>query len=116
MGERFQSLTSYLSGGEETVIITDHNVRAIYGHEFPSCPVIEMGTGEGAKTLDTVRKIYERLMDLEADRSWFVLGIGGCPLSQVCPVHVDSKLRESASAREVLEVAAPGILLNGEAR
>jgi len=77
VGERFQSLTSYLSGGEGTVIITDPNVRAIYGHEFPPCPVIEIGTGEGAKTLDTVREIYERLMDLEADRSWFVVGIGG---------------------------------------
>jgi 3-dehydroquinate synthase len=76
VGERLRSLTRYLPA-ERSVIITDPNVRAIYGDRFPSCPVIEMGTGEGAKTLHTVREIYERLMDLEADRSWFVVGIGG---------------------------------------
>ena len=76
VGERFRGLTRYLPPGK-AAIITDPNVRAIYGHRFPPCPVIEMGTGEGAKTLDTVREIYERLMDLEADRSWFVVGIGG---------------------------------------
>lgn len=76
VGERLGSLTRHLPP-DKTVIITDPNVRAIYGRRFPPCPVIEMGTGEGAKTLDTVRGIYERLMDLEADRSWFVVGIGG---------------------------------------
>jgi 3-dehydroquinate synthase len=76
VGERIERLTRYLTV-ERTAIITDPNVAGIYGHQFPSCPVIEMGTGEGAKTLDTVREIYERLMDLEADRSWFVVGVGG---------------------------------------
>ncbi len=76
VGEPLRSLARYLPT-EKTVIVTDPHVRAIYGHRFPPGPVLEMGTGEAAKTLETVREIYERLMNLEADRSWFVVGIGG---------------------------------------
>ena len=39
--------------------------------------MIEIGTGEVIKNLDTVRKICQRLMDMEADRSSFIVGIGG---------------------------------------
>jgi 3-dehydroquinate synthase len=92
VGERLQSLTRYLPV-EKTVIITDPNVKRIYRHRFPPCPVIEMGTGEGAKTLDTVREIYERLMDLEADRSWFVVGIGGGVVCDVAGFAASTYMR-----------------------
>lgn len=92
IGERLRSLTRYLPA-EKTVIITDPIVRALYGHRFPPCPVIEMGTGEGAKTLDTVREIYERLMDLEADRSWFVVGIGGGVVCDVAGFAASTYMR-----------------------
>jgi 3-dehydroquinate synthase len=39
--------------------------------------VITIGTGESVKTLDTVRDIFAALVDLEAQRSTFILGIGG---------------------------------------
>ena len=44
---------------------------------FPDCPVIEIGQGEKIKTLDTVRDIFDRLVALEADRSFMIVGIGG---------------------------------------
>lgn len=59
------------------MIITDSNVRDIYQKDFPPGDVIEIGIGEKIKNLDTVRSIYGRLMDLETDRSTFILGIGG---------------------------------------
>jgi 3-dehydroquinate synthase len=39
--------------------------------------VIELGSGEKMKSPETVRNIYSRLVELEADRSSFVVGIGG---------------------------------------
>ncbi len=76
VGERLQNLEKYMSA-EKFVIMTDANVNRIYGNDFPSCEVIEIATGEKIKNLDTVQYIYEQLMELEADRSTFLIGIGG---------------------------------------
>jgi 3-dehydroquinate synthase len=62
---------------EETVIITDINVRRHYLKDFPCCEVIEIGTGEKVKNLDTVQALYGRLLELEVDRSSLIVGIGG---------------------------------------
>jgi len=59
------------------VIITDTNVQLCWGRHFPPGPVIAVGTGEKIKSIDTVRSIYEELLSLEADRSSFIVGIGG---------------------------------------
>jgi len=69
------------------VIITDKNVRQLYGHLFPVPEVIEIGIGEGVKTLETVEEIYQKFLDLELDRSSFVVGIGGgvvCDITGFC--------------------------------
>ena len=76
IGESLQNLQGYCNY-EEMVIITDENVRRLYSNDFPGYEVIEIGTGEGAKSLDTVQAIYGRLVELEADRSSFIVGIGG---------------------------------------
>ncbi len=76
VGEVLGSLGKY-APLEKTVVITDSNVRRHYQKDFPSCEVIEIGSGEKIKNLDSVRKICQRLMDMEADRSSFIVGIGG---------------------------------------
>ena len=76
VGERLENLSKYIPA-EMFVIVTDTNVGRIYRKDFPPCEVIEIGTGEKIKTLDTVQQIYEQLLDLSADRSVFVVGIGG---------------------------------------
>ncbi len=76
VGERLRNLERYISV-EEAVIITDTNVKHHYLKDFPRCEVIEIGTGEKVKNLDTVQAVYERLVELEADRSSFIVGIGG---------------------------------------
>jgi 3-dehydroquinate synthase len=76
IGESFQNLTKYIPS-EKAAIITDKNVRRLYSDDFPHYKVIEIGTGEGIKNLDTVRMIYEKLVEIEADRSCFIVGIGG---------------------------------------
>lgn len=75
VGELLKNLENYMHG--QTVIITDSHVRSLYGGQFPPCPVVEIGCGEGVKTLETVATIFERLVELEVDRSGFIVGIGG---------------------------------------
>jgi 3-dehydroquinate synthase len=76
IGESLGDLRKYISA-EKVVIITDTNVRSYYLKDFLSYEVIEIGTGEKVKTLDTVQAIYGKLVQLEADRSSFIVGIGG---------------------------------------
>ena len=58
-------------------IVTDENVRTIYENVFPPGEIIEIGTGEEIKTVETAMDIYEKLLYFEADRSSFIMGIGG---------------------------------------
>lgn len=76
IGESLRNLGKYIPS-EKVVIITDTNARHYYLKYLPSCEVIKIGTGEGIKNLDTIRAIYEKLLRLEADRSSFIVGIGG---------------------------------------
>lgn len=76
IGESIRELGRYVSEGKG-VIITDKNVSHYYLKAFPPWDVIEIGTGEKIKNLQTVLAIYRRLMELEADRSTFIVGIGG---------------------------------------
>ena len=76
IGERLQNLKGYLPE-KMPIIITDSNVKRHWGHCFPPGDVITIDTGEMIKTLDTAKVIYEQLLELGADRSSFILGIGG---------------------------------------
>jgi 3-dehydroquinate synthase len=76
VGEPLARLGDHLPGGR-TVIITDPNVKRLYGDQFPPAEVITIGLGEKHKTLATIEKIFNRFIELEADRTTFVVGIGG---------------------------------------
>ncbi len=76
IGERLENLSSYLPD-TRFFIVTDRNVYKLYGDRFPDAETIKIGCGEQVKTLETVSMIYERLVSLEADRSSFLVGIGG---------------------------------------
>jgi 3-dehydroquinate synthase len=76
IGERLENLPVYLPTGRG-VVITDDNLLRLYRAELPALPVLSIGSGESVKTLETVKSLYETLFDLEADRSTFLIGIGG---------------------------------------
>lgn len=75
-GESLRNLRSYIPE-KNTVVITDANVSSHYAKDFPPGEVLTIGTGEKIKDLDTVRDLYAGLLKLEADRSYFIVGIGG---------------------------------------
>ena len=77
----------------KTVIITDADVREAYGRHFPPAEVIEIGTGEGIKNLETVGRVYGALIDCEADRSSFIVGIGGGIVCDVTGYAASTYLR-----------------------
>jgi 3-dehydroquinate synthase len=76
VGERIDNAAAYLPAGE-TVVITDRVVAGLYRDRFPKGRVIEIDIGESIKTLETLQEIYAKLVAAEADRSTFVLGVGG---------------------------------------
>ncbi|MDQ1354418.1 MAG: 3-dehydroquinate synthase, partial [Acidobacteriota bacterium] len=76
VGEALENLEKYTSGAKK-VIITDENLNRLYHNRFPPWDIIEIGTGEKIKTLETLEYIYKKLVELEIDRSCFIVGIGG---------------------------------------
>lgn len=62
------------------VIITDNQVNPLYGHfigkEMPAT-IVELPTGEEDKNLDSVRYLYQRLLESELDRSSTIVALGG---------------------------------------
>ena len=60
-----------------TVVITDANIDRLYPNLVRRFEHIIVGQGEGCKSLQTVERVYRELMTLGADRSTFILGIGG---------------------------------------
>jgi 3-dehydroquinate synthase len=76
VGESITRLTEYLPEGK-TIVITDRKIHGLYGKFLSGFPVIEIGTGESHKTIETLKLIFDKLIEFEADRSTFILALGG---------------------------------------
>ncbi|MFZ7111901.1 MAG: 3-dehydroquinate synthase [Desulfatiglandales bacterium] len=76
IGERIENVGKYLPR-TDPIIISDTNVYRRHHGVFPAGDRITIGTGEKIKGLDTVRFVLERLLEIGADRSAFILAIGG---------------------------------------
>lgn len=76
VGDVYRELSRHIPPGR-AVVVTDENLLRLYREELPPVPVLSIGSGEGAKTLETVRGLYESMLELEVDRSVFIVGIGG---------------------------------------
>jgi 3-dehydroquinate synthase len=77
IGERLSNLPIYLKG-RRAIIVCDSNILKYYRKEFPSgIPVIQIGLGEQNKTLQTIELVMGKLVEYEADRSTFLVAVGG---------------------------------------
>ncbi len=76
IGERLENLQRYIPVAKP-IIITDVNVGKLYPLDSMAAEVITIGSGVGIKTLDTVQEIYAQLLSSRADRSSFIVGMGG---------------------------------------
>lgn len=59
------------------VVVSDANVDRLHHDLLAPYETILIGTGETIKTFATAETVYRRLVALGADRSTFVLGVGG---------------------------------------
>lgn len=59
------------------IVITDANIDRLYHNLISQYEHIIIGHGEGNKNLVTVQNIYTQLMNMGADRSTLLVGIGG---------------------------------------
>lgn len=93
LGESISSLGGYCKA-EKTAIITDGTVRKLHGKSFPaSSLVIEIGQGEGEKTLETIERIYSALLESGLDRTSMIIGIGGGMVCDVAGFAASTYLR-----------------------
>ena len=92
IGERIDRLPAHVPAGR-AVFITDGNVRRLYPAVFSGVPTIELPAGEEAKSLETVAFIYGKLLELGADRSTFVVGVGGGVVSDLAGFAAATFLR-----------------------
>lgn len=60
-----------------TIFITDENVYTAHRDKFSGRKIIVIKPGEQFKTQETVNEIISRLIELQADRQTFIVGIGG---------------------------------------
>lgn len=76
VGYGWESLTNLLPV-DDVVIVTDDNIRRIYGKKFPDFPVFSVLPGEESKKLTIIEKLAEKLLDAGLDRNGFILAVGG---------------------------------------
>lgn len=76
-GGDLNDLRSLLPSGSRIFIITDTNVRGLYGDRFPAADVLTVQPGEESKTLTVIGDLCARLLEAGADRTAFILGFGG---------------------------------------
>lgn len=76
VGRAYRLLPGLLPKGR-VVVITDANIDRLYPDLVRGYEHIIIGGGEASKSLHTVEDIYRKLMEMGADRSTFILGIGG---------------------------------------
>lgn len=76
IGERIENIGQYLPD-KPVYVITDTNIHNLYSNKFPKAPVFITAPGEESKQLSKTERIYRWLLESNADKSNFILGIGG---------------------------------------
>lgn len=75
------------------VVISDSNIDRTHHDLIAPYEHILIGQGEQAKSLTTLEDIYKRLIELGADRSTFILGIGGGIVTDVAGFVASTYMR-----------------------
>lgn len=91
-GAPFDRLNEFCTS-DNTVIISDENVRNLHSDRFSPYRTIEIKSGEEHKNLETVNAIYKELLAIEADRSTNIVGVGGGIVSDIAGYAASTYLR-----------------------
>ncbi|MDR2652162.1 MAG: 3-dehydroquinate synthase [Prevotellaceae bacterium] len=75
-GEDFTNIHNYLPA-QNVIVIIDENIFDLYPLFSENFTCIKIQANEKNKTLETVENIILQLTELKADRSTFIVGVGG---------------------------------------
>lgn len=92
VGEDFKNFKKHLPN-KKIIVITDDKVNGFYGQYFMDYPLIVIGQTEKNKNLETISYILEKLLEFEADRSSFVLAVGGGIVCDIAGFAASTYLR-----------------------
>jgi len=74
------------------IVVSDATIDRLYHPLLAPYDTVLIGAGESIKTLQTVESIYRRFIELGADRSTFVLAVGGgIAADAVCVADIGAK-------------------------
>lgn len=76
VGETLGNVNNFLPSSN-VFIITDEHVNAYHSEGFPKFPTYSVAPGESSKNLEVAGELYRWLLEMGADRTSFILGIGG---------------------------------------
>lgn len=76
IGESLKILGAYLPSAQ-VVLLVDENVSKLYTEALAPYQQLIVPLGEGNKTLATVEALAKQLVELNADRGTFIVGVGG---------------------------------------
>ena len=101
----FSGLDALIPQGRRVFVVIDSNLKPFFGL-FERYELIPIQTSEKVKTLATVEYIIEQLLDRGADRSSFLVGVGGGITWESDPEFEYEEMMQKAKA--VLEAIAAG--------
>lgn len=87
------ALLGELLPSKRVVVISDTNIDRTHKRLIDSYDHILIGQGEQAKSLATLDEVYRKLIDLGADRSTFILGVGGGLVTDVAGFVASTYMR-----------------------
>lgn len=88
-----ESLLQQLLPSKRVIVISDCNIDRTHHDLIAPYEHILIGQGEQAKSLTTLDDIYHKLIDMGADRSTFILGIGGGIVTDVAGFVASTYMR-----------------------
>jgi len=77
------SLLQQIVSKQKTILVTDENVFAVAKEKFTDWQTIVIKAGEEHKQQSTVDYIIQQLIEKEADRNTFIVGVGGGVLTDI---------------------------------
>lgn len=90
---RLAEVLPQLLPAKRVIVITDSNIDRHYHSFVEQYEHIIIGLGETSKTLHTLDVIYRRLIEMGADRSTFILGIGGGIVTDIAGFAASTYMR-----------------------
>ncbi len=90
---RADELLQQLLPAGRVIVISDSNLDRTHHELIAPYDHILIGQGEQAKSLATLDEIYRKLIEMEADRTSFILGIGGGIVTDVAGFVASTYMR-----------------------